>query len=132
VLGKRAPFNDPRLFQKKRLPGKRSYAVLLGIDISGSTIGVNIALAKKAAYAQSELCNRLGIDFAVYAHSATPIGGVHQLDMYCIKDFDSPWDKKAEEALLKIGSWSENLDGHSLEYYRKRIENVNVTDKIIL
>jgi hypothetical protein len=133
VLGKRAPLKDPRLFQKKRLPGKRSYAVLLGIDISGSTIGVNIALAKQAAHAQAELCNRLGIEFAVYAHSATPLdNGTHSLDMYAIKDFDSPWNDKAEEALLSIGSWSENLDGHSLEYYRKMIEKHPATDKIIL
>jgi hypothetical protein len=132
VLGRRVKFHDPRLFQKKRMPGKRSYAVLIGVDISGSTIGLNIALAKLAAWAQAELCNRLGIEFAVYAHSATPQGGTHCLDMYCIKDFDSPWDTKAEKALLSIGSWSENLDGHSLEYYRKRIENRRATDKIIL
>jgi cobalamin biosynthesis protein CobT len=132
VLGKRAPFHDPRLFQKKRNPGKRSYAVVLGIDISGSTIGLNIALAKQAAYAQAELCNRLGIDFAVYAHSATPVGGTHILDMYAIKDFDSPWDTKSQKALLSIGSASENLDGHSLEFYRKMIERHPATDKIIL
>jgi hypothetical protein len=132
VLAKRAPFKDPRMFQKKRMPGKRSYAVLIGIDISGSTIGVNIALAKLAAWAQAELCARLGIEFAVYAHSATPLGGMHQLDMFCIKDFDQPWDKKHQKSLLEIGSWSENLDGHSLEFYRKKIERHPATDKIIL
>lgn len=131
-LGRRAPFHDARLFQKKYMPGKRSYAVVIGIDISGSTVGVNIALAKLAAFAQAELCSRLGIDFAVYAHSATPIGGTHSLDMYAIKDFDGQWDTKAKNSLMAIGSWSENLDGHSLEYYRKMIERHSATDKIIL
>jgi cobalamin biosynthesis protein CobT len=134
VLGRRAPFHDPRLFQKKRVPGKKSYAVLLGIDISGSTVGLNIALAKQAAFAQAELCNRLGIDFGVYAHSATlgrHIGG-YILEQYTVKDFDDPWNKRAKESLLKIGSWQENLDGHSLEYYRKKIERHSATDKIIL
>lgn len=114
------------------MPGKRSYAVLIGIDISGSTIGVNIALAKQAAYAQAELCSRLGIDFAVYAHSATNDGAGHRLDMYAIKDFDSQWDDNSKKALLEIGSSMENLDGHSLEYYRKHIERHPATDKMIL
>jgi hypothetical protein len=135
-LGKRAPFGDPRLFQKKRLPGKRSYAVLLGIDISGSTLGVNLALAKRAAVAQAELCQRMGIDFAVYAHTASGRGNSWgndlSLDIYEIKAFDAPWDNKAREALGKISADSENLDGHGIEYYRRKIERHSSTDKIIL
>lgn len=136
VLGKRAWSGDQRLFQKKRLPGKRSYAVLIGVDISGSTVGVNIALAKRAAMAQAELCARLGIQFAVYAHTARGSNdwtdNTINLDIYEIKSFDAPWSPKEREALDKIGSDAENLDGHTLEYYRKMIEKTNATDKIIL
>lgn len=136
VLGKRAWANDPRLFQKKRMPGKRNYAVLIGVDISGSTLGINIALAKRAAMAQAELCNRLGVDFAVYAHTAqgswTSWDHELNMDIYEIKSFDAPWSPKEREALAKIGSDSENLDGHTMEFYRKMIERRRATDKIIL
>jgi cobalamin biosynthesis protein CobT len=141
VLGKRAPVGDIRLFQKKRVPGKRSYAVLIGIDISGSTVGMNLALAKRAAMAQAELCDRTGIDFAIYAHTANGDIGVRggefvfedlTLDMYEIKAFDQGWDDKAREALGAISSDSQNLDGHGIEYYRRLIEKHPATDKVIL
>lgn len=137
VLGKRAPFGDQRLFQKKRLPGKRSYAVIMGIDISGSTVGVNLALAKRAAMAQAELCARMGIDFAIYAHTANGSWDSYSysnlwLDVYEIKAFDQPWADKAKAALNKISADAENLDGHGVEYYRRIIERHPATDKIIL
>lgn len=138
VLGKRAWHGDPRLFQKKRVPGKRSYAVVIGIDISGSTVGRNIVLAKRAAKAQAELCSRLGVDFAVYAHTANPKDSSSwnwnelMLDMYVIKSFTDPWDDKVQEAFNKIGPDAENLDGHGVEYYRKVVERHSATDKIIL
>lgn len=139
VLGKRAWAGDDRLFQKKRIPGKKSYAVLLGIDISGSTHGVNIALAKRAALAQAELCQRAGVDFAIYAHTANPdfkngYGSYDRLlvDVYEVKAFDAPWNDTAKTALNKLAADSENLDGHTIEYYRKMIERHPATDKIIL
>lgn len=138
VLGKRAWAKDDRLFQKKRLPGKKSYAVILGIDISASTFGLNIALAKRAAMAQAELLSRAGIDFAVYAHSAEVVRNAYpnyyglSLDIYELKSFDDPWGPRENEALEKLGSASENIDGHTIEYYRKAIERHPATDKIIL
>lgn len=135
VLGKRAWNGDERLFQKKRLPGKKSYAVLIGIDISGSTLGKNIALAKRAAQAQAELCHRMGIDFAIYAHTANGSWANYNdlyLDVYEIKAFATPWAETAKEALSKISADSENLDGHGVEYYRKLVERHSATDKVIL
>lgn len=134
VLGRRAWAKDNRLFQKKRIPGKRSYAVVIGIDISGSTVGRNLALAKRAAKAQAELLNRLGIDFAVYCHTANGSYTAAEvyLDMYEIKSFSQPWATAAKEALDKIGADAANLDGHSIEYYRRLIERHPATDKIIL
>lgn len=137
VLGKRAWGGDPRLFQKKRVPGKRSYAVILGIDISGSTMGLNIHLAKRAAMAQAELCHRLGVDFAIYAHTAQSKSGGWgdndlYLDMFEIKGFDQAWNPDAKKALQDVSSLAENLDGHGVEYYRRMIERHSATDKIIL
>lgn len=135
VLGKRAWVGDERLFQKKRMPGKKSYSVLLGIDISYSTVGRNIALAKRAAMAQAELLSRAGIEFAVYAHSANDYSGSWSqmwLDVYEVKGFDAPWGAVEQKALSELQPVAENLDGHTIEYYRKTIEKRSSTDKIIL
>lgn len=137
ALGSRAWRDDDRLFQKKRLPGKRDYAVLLGVDISGSTMGANLLLAKRAARAQAELCARLGVDFEIYAHTASPrkgstYGSGLYLNIYEVKTFDEPWDDERINRLTSLSSSSENLDGHSLEFYRKRMDRHSATDKIIL
>ena len=133
-LGKRAPFADDRLFQKKRIPGKKSYAVLIGLDISGSTVGENIVRIKRAGLAQAELCHRTGVDFAIYAHTGDGGWGSDDLfmDIYEIKGFNQQWNDEAREALDRLCSASQNLDGHTIEYYRKTIERVDATDKIIM
>lgn len=138
VLGKRAWGNDDRLFQKKRLPGKKDYFVLIGIDISGSTVGLNLKLAKRAAMAQAELCSRAGVKFAVYAHTAvrskngaTNVRGL-DMEIYEVKHADAPWNDIQKEALRNLGSVADNLDGHSIEYYRKRLDERTETDRIIL
>lgn len=139
VLGRRAWSGDERLFGKKRVPGKRDYFVLIGVDVSGSTVGVNLALAKRAAMAQTELCQRAGVKFAVYAHTFNNLDGQpyessngYCLDMYEIKTADEPWDAQRKNRLATIGPDGGNLDGHTLEFYRKRLDEVEATDKIIL
>jgi hypothetical protein len=140
VLGKRAWSGDQRLFGKKRVPGKRDYFVLIGVDVSGSTVGVNLALAKRAAMAQAELCQRAGVKFAVYAHTFNDRHGKPYeipgqpvvLDIYEIKTADEPWDDQRRNRLATIGPDGGNLDGHTLEFYRKRLDEVQATDKIIL
>lgn len=132
VLGRRAPFGDDRLFTKRRMPGKKKYFVLIGVDVSGSTVGTNIALEKRAVSAQAELCSRLGIDFAVYAHTGSGFSGDFWLDIYRIKERHEPCDIKTRERLHQIGPDSGNLDGHTLEYYRKRLDESDATDKIIM
>lgn len=138
VLGKRAIQNDPRLFRKKALPGKKNYFVLIGMDVSGSTVGRNISLEKEAVFAQAEMLSRMGIPFAVFAHSGNYTdpskgrsGGL-DLDIYLIKEPHEPWDNKIQERLTCIGPDAANLDGHTLEYYRKVLDRVVATDKIIL
>ena len=138
VLGKRAGLGDPRLFKKKIVPGKKSYFVLIGVDVSGSTVGTNIVLEKKAVMAQATLLSRMGIPFAIYAHSGNlhdPTRGRAEgldLEIYIIKEAHEPWDPKTHQRLQELGPDSANLDGHSLEYYRKRLDEVQATDKILL
>jgi hypothetical protein len=136
VLGKRAPSGDDRLFKRKILPGKKDYFVLLGLDVSGSTVGRNIALIKASAMAQATLLQRMGVNFAIYAHTGNQHAGhgVYglDLDIYVIKSADDPWDSKVQERLTQLGPDSCNLDGHTLEYYRKRLDERPETDKIIM
>lgn len=138
VLGKRAPQGDPRLMKKKTLPGRKNYFVLIGMDVSGSTIGRNIALEKLAVMAQATLLHRMGIDFAIYAHTGdyhSPEkgrGNGVDLDIYFVKTPEEIWDTERKDRLMALGPASANLDGHSLEYYRKVLDRVQATDKIIL
>lgn len=149
VLGRRVAVNDDRLFQKKREPGKRDYFVVIGIDISGSTMGRDprmqlgrIGLIKSAALAQAELLHRLGVKFALYAHTAhyhfdenrrlAAFGEQFDLDMFEIKRADEAWNPAAKKRLADLTPASGNLDGHTLEFYRKRCEESQATEKIIM
>lgn len=138
ALGKRVHFDDERLFRRKLLPGKRNYFVLIGMDVSGSTSGVNIILEKRAVMAQAELLDRMGIPFSIYAHSGhyTESGmgraGGADLVMFSIKEPRELWSEQTRMRLEQIGPYAMNLDGHSLEYYRKRLDESNATDKVLL
>lgn len=138
-LGKRAPVGDERLMRKKLKAAKKSYFVLIGIDISGSTIGENISLAKKLAMAECEMLSRLGVKFAVYAHSGewmtsemseTGLDGLH-MTVYNVKLPDEPWTNRTRHKLKSLGSDNVNLDGHQFEYYRRILDARPETDKIL-
>lgn len=141
ALGKRAPVGDDRLFQKKLRPSKKSYFVLIGIDISYSTAGENILLAKKLAMAECEMLSRLGVAFAVYAHSGgrlnegdplseTGLSGLHMF-VYDIKAPDEPWTDRTRFKLQSLGPDTANLDGHQFEYYRRILDRRKETTKIL-
>jgi hypothetical protein len=131
ALGRRAPVNDDRMFQRKTLPGRKSYHVVIGIDISASTIGENIILAKKLAMIEAEMLNRLGISFEIWAHSAGYRNSYLELYMYPIKGVDEPWNQHTKPRLIELGPDSANLDGHSMEFYRRRADASTATTKII-
>lgn len=129
TLGKRAWNDDPRLFHKKVIPGKRDYAVVIGVDISGSTAwSSTLSVELKAAHAQAELCARVGIKFAVFAHT----GSVDGLEITVVKEFNEPWNDKTQRRLAALRSGSANYDGHTLEFYRKALDRVAATDKILM
>lgn len=129
TLGKRAWNDDERLFKKRTIPGKKDWAVLIGIDISGSTSRRGILeMTLLSAYAQAELCQRLGLKFAVYAHT----GNWTSLIIQSIKDFDEPWTEQKVRDLGHLRSSHANLDGHTLEFYRKRLDGVQATNKVLM
>lgn len=138
VLGRRAFHGDERLFRRRIQPGKKDYFILIGIDVSGSQIGRNIILTKRAAMAQATLCARAGLKFAIYAHS----GNYHQpdsgraegvdVDIYHVKEPDEPWTEEVQKRLTELGPDSANLDGHTMEYYRKVLDGRTETHKVLL
>lgn len=134
VLGKRAWSGDDRLFHKKRIPGRKDYAVLIGVDISTSNRGTNIALVKRAVTAQADLLARLGVPFAIVAHSAGGNFADAQFTMalFHVKDWNEPWDNAVRERVATIRPVGGNLDGHALEFMRNHISKQDATDKIIL
>lgn len=135
VLGKRVLSDDYRWFRKKTEPGKRDYFVLIGLDVSGSTSRPGlIDLIKRAAFAKAELCSRLGVKFAVYAHTGDysyEHSGL-MLEIYEIKSPKDPWGPVAKRKLTSLKSVSANLDGHTMEFYRKVCERQSATDKILM
>lgn len=137
VLGRRAWNEDDRLFSKKTQPGKKDYEVIIGMDISGSTIGRNLALEKRAIMAQATMLDRVGVPFSIVAHTGDYHDGTRthmglDLQIYHIKDHGEPWNDKTIERLQAIGHSAANLDGHALEYLRKRADESRAVEKIIL
>ena len=159
TLARRAPFDDERMFQKRTRITKRDYFVLIGLDISGSTHAEGryekgkgfveldepiIEQIKRAAYAQAELCYRLGVDFAIYAHTGGPESmnwddgdyfgrdAGWMVELYEIKTVNEPWSTATRNRLRCLKPSMANLDGHTLEQYRKVLDRQTQTDKIIM
>jgi hypothetical protein len=145
ALGRRAPVNDPRVFQKSILPGRKDYVVVITGDASGSTDSDGrIDKVKRAMRAQGDLLDRLGVPFEMWFHSAWTApqllmgqrsyfsGGEYYVYMYPIKSKTDNWDKDAKSRLANMKPIADNLDGHTLEFVRKRIERYDATDKIIM
>lgn len=132
ALGKRAPLGDPRLFKKKVMPDKRNYAVLIGYDVSMSTVGQRQELIRDSVQALTEVCHRIGVDVAVYAHSTKGRGrGGAKVSISKVKDWKERWSKDIVQRLHKIGPVSGNLDGHTMQFYRKQLDAVRATHKIL-
>lgn len=145
VLGRRAPVEDARLFQKKTRPGKRDYEVLIGVDVSGSTRNNSrLIRIKRAVFAQAELLNRLGIKFSIYAHTggwdrnspwSYAYGSRNQnytVWLLKVKGIGEEWGLKTKTRLANLNPLIENLDGHTIEFYRKQLQGSRATDKILL
>lgn len=131
-MARKIPAQEFDFFQQRRLPGRIEYFVGIGIDASGSTGGGALTLAKQVAFAEAEVLSRLGIKFYMYAHSGSGnrMGG-WTLDLYEIKAADEPWNDVTKMRLRHMGSCSANLDGHTIQAYRKLLEKRREKKKIL-
>jgi hypothetical protein len=126
----RAGTDDPRIFGKRNIPKSRDWFVLVGIDMSGSTSGNGADAAQKmAAHAIGELLSILDIKFEMWAHTSAYATLEHTL----IKGVDENWKDPAVQNMLFAQKGRQcNLDGHSMEQYRKVLERTRATDKMLL
>lgn len=135
VLGKRAWSGDDRLFAQRITPDERKYGVVIGLDISGSTSGSRLEVIKTAALAMADVCHRTGVNFEIYAHT----GGMENVkgdprsaaNVYEIKSLTDPWNTKTQNVLKGIGCGGINLDGHTMQFYRKRMDQSGCTDNVL-
>ena len=124
---------DVDVFRKKHQPAKKDYFVEIGFDLSGSTQRGKDRLIRSAVYTQAELLNRLGVKFAIHAHSCgSRRGGGDYVDILEIKGPNEVWGAETKEALSSVHAYGYNLDGHSLEFYRKVAQRQQATDKVVL
>lgn len=130
VLGKRA-WNpeDQRLFERRQRNDAPSYSVLIGMDNSGSTSGGVIAQTlREAALAAATMCQRVGVEVSVYAHTT----GGRSMDIYELKAPDAPWSPRLGDDLRKLDIGSTNYDGSTMRFYRRTLEGSRATHKVLL
>jgi nitric oxide reductase activation protein len=144
VLARKWADGDASFFARRSFPAKKDYFVVLGVDVSGSTMGwlpskdsrrrdvSIIQTIKLAVFAQAELLARLGIRFAIYAHSGSWGGDGINVEIFEVKTPNDPWNGKTKQALMDLGPYSANLDGHTLEFYRKAAMADHATDRVIM
>lgn len=136
MLSRRVPFGDERVFARRVTPDKRSYHVVIGMDVSGSSSGETLRNEKRAVLAMGDVCHRLGISFEIWAHATDY--EMHTADwteypeLYQVKMPKEAWSKKTKDNLRSLNSTGANLDGHTMQFYRKRAELSGATDKIVM
>jgi hypothetical protein len=122
---------NTKVFNRAEKPGKKDYFVCLALDVSGSTSGDKLKWIKKIGMSCGNLLNRAGVKFAIYAHTGMPEDGLFEGDVFVVKEENQPWDAAARNRLAKLNSCGCNLDGHAIEFFRKRMDRSSATDKVM-
>jgi cobalamin biosynthesis protein CobT len=142
-LARRAPVGDDRLFGKKTKPRGKSYAVVIGLDCSGSTCeyGRNLRI-RRATMALAEILTRLGVPWAGFGHTAYrtrldktfksfSMSGPYFVYLLPFKTSTERWTDESRKKLAAIQGLSENLDGHTLEQYINYLAGMEGDEKIL-
>lgn len=130
---------NTKVFTRNLKPGQRDYFVCLGLDVSGSTYGPGLDNIKLMGMAIGNLLSRSGVKFAIYAHTGASVrdntgnwSRLYEADVFVIKEEHDMWDDRAKSRLAVLNASGNNLDGHALEFFRKRCDQSTATDKVIL
>ena len=141
----RVPTGNRRAFRRVEKPSKRSYACLIGVDLSGSTSGSMLRFLKSMAYAQAEMLDSIGVPFAVCGHTGgeypnwtddetlEAMGGAgYYTTIRVAKNFAEPWDSNSKSALAAFRSGHCNIDGVTMRTYINMLSTQRATDRILL
>ena len=154
----RVPTGNRRAFRRVEKPRKRAYAVLIGVDLSGSTSSGRDKELRRMAYAQASLLDSIGVPFAVVGHTGSRYNCARrELDQYeftskaaaaevakyygnhpglathkVAKNFAEPWDESAKLATAAFAGCSANLDGITMQTYINMLCTQRATDRILL
>ena len=155
----RVPTGNRRAFRRIDKPRKRSYAVLIGVDQSGSTSGCTMRYLKELAFAQSALLAKLGVPFAVAGHTGDRYSFESEADVHpdavadlrstlglgstlghspslatiqLVKNFAEPWDEAAQSGVAALHTAKQNLDGVTMRAYIDMLCTQRATDRILL
>lgn len=134
----KAALEDDRLYSKKIRPDKRNYHFVIMADISGSNeSGDRMPLNKKMLLAQGELLGRLGVSFEIYAHTGRSqnlqeYSSELMLDIYPVKEAHETWGAESRKRIANLKPAAANLDGHAMEFARKKCDESRAYRKIIL
>lgn len=158
---RRIPGGAEDLFRKKHVAAKRSYHVIITVDVSGSTSSeapsehfpnqTTNEMMLRSVFAQAEALSRLNISFEVWAHTADWFltqeervnhfangkswGSMPKMDIWLlqVKQPGDKWDADARERMHALRPLGGNLDGHTLQIMRKRADEMKrkFTDVII-
>jgi hypothetical protein len=133
TMGYRIPTDDERLFSRRTIPRRRDWTVLIGIDISGSTARGPLENEKVMVFGVGQLLSNLGIPFSIWAHTGTSgdLDGYYELIVLPVKQERDTW-MEAQPKLAGLMSGAYNLDGHTLQVYRKLMQRQRGTDKLLL
>ena len=134
TLGSRVAVGDDRLFSRRSVPKKRQWTVLMGIDASGSTCDGALEYEKAIAIGVGDLLTDLGIPFSVHFHTAkihSARGMKYSLVVPTLKGEDEQW-KICRDRVAGLQPGFENLDGHTMSYYRKALERQTGKDKLLM
>ena len=120
--------DDKRLFAQRHVPDTRKYAVLVGVDNSGSTSGGLDKLLRQTSVAIAKMCHRIGVDVGIYAHTSE----YQDVEIYEMKALRSAWRPEIEKDMWGLGIGHSNADGTILRVYRRQLEATDATDKVLL
>jgi hypothetical protein len=134
--------DDFRIFGRRSIPKRRDWFVVVGLDISSSN-NSNGALRpmKEAASAVGQMLQQLGVKFVMEAHTSTAetfydsSGGrqYRRVLIHCpVKAETEVWDARTLRKLEQMYGQGGNMDGHSLERYRKLLDANRATDKLLM
>lgn len=133
ILGRRVPVQDVRLFERKTQPDKRDWETMIMLDRSYSTQGDVAVRIRQTAFAIAEVQDRIDVPFSIWTSSTEDIGMWDYGPRWDeIKSVKSHWDRAAQQRLGGAHPISGNLDGHTMQFCRKQLQQSRATDKLLL